>query len=157
MLALDCALDYPFGPVSNTKRIVALFSDEQFETGVYDRDYPSKIPDLINKIHARHIQLYMAMPDGPMVQQLAEANGSEVELIPGGDGLASIDFSLLLGQLGKSISASKIQATGESQYTRALFGQNRFVETRHRFIFTKNIYKTRQPNLYLWYYACTGG
>ncbi len=27
LLALDCALDFPFGPVSNTKRIVALFSE----------------------------------------------------------------------------------------------------------------------------------
>lgn len=138
LLALDCALDFPFGPVSNTKRIVALFSDEPFETGVFKNHYPSKIPDLIDKIHARHIQLYVAMPDGPTVQLLSEANGSEVELIQGSDGLASVDFHMLLGQMGKSISASMIQATGKGQYTRDLFGQNRFVESQSRFAFVEN-------------------
>ncbi len=78
------------------------------------------------------------MPDGPTVQLLSEANGSEVELIQGSDGLASVDFHMLLGQMGKSISASMIQATGEGQYTRDLFGQNRFVESQSRFAFVEN-------------------
>ncbi len=129
LLALDCALDFPFGPIENTKRVVALFSDETFETGVFSKDYQSKIPELINKIQARHIQLFAAMPDGDAIQELAEVDRSEVELIQGGDGLASVDFHLLLGQMGKSISASMLQSTGEGQYKRGLFNQENFGAT----------------------------
>jgi hypothetical protein len=123
LFALDSALDFPFGAATNTKRVVALFSDEPFETGVFNKDYPSKISALIHKIQARHVQLFVAMPDGDTIQQLAETDRSEVELIEGGDGLANVDFKLLLGQMGKSISVSMLQSTGEAPYERALFGQ----------------------------------
>lgn len=33
LLALDCALDFPFGPMVNTRRVVAMFSDETIEDG----------------------------------------------------------------------------------------------------------------------------
>jgi len=139
LLALDCALDFPFGSIANTKRVVALFSDEPFETGEFRSDYSSKIPALINKIQARHIQLFVAMPDGPTIQQLAEADRSEVELIQGGDGLASVDFHLLLGQMGKSISTSMLQSTGEGQYERALFRQDRFVSSSGHHHFNEKV------------------
>ena len=125
-VALDIALDHPFGPVSNTKRVVALFSDERLEAGVQGHDIKSFIPRIVQKLHARRIKLFCAMPYSDAAQQLSEANGSEIEDVEG-QGLATVDFRQLLGQMGKSISASSLQGGGEEKYERALFGQDQWV------------------------------
>ena len=109
LLALDIALDHPFGPVASTKRVVALFSDEKLEAGVQRSASNALIPRLIEKLHARRIKLFCAMPYSNAAQQLAEANGSEIEDLAGGQGLASVDFKTLLFQMGKSISVSSLQ------------------------------------------------
>lgn len=127
-MALDIALDHPFGPVSNTKRVVALFSDEKLEAGVQGRDINSFIPRIVQKLHARRIKLFCAMPYSDAAQQLSEANGSEIEDVKG-QGLATVDFRLLLGQMGKSISASSLQGGLEEKYERALFSQDQMVDT----------------------------
>jgi uncharacterized protein involved in tellurium resistance len=124
LVALDVALDFPFSPVANTKRVVAMFSDEKFEDGISLDAHNSKIPDLIKKIQDRHIQLFVAIPDSDAIQQLAEVDRSEVELVDGGIGLSNVDFRQLLGQMGKSISGSMLQSTAEPNYQRALFGQD---------------------------------
>jgi len=129
LLALDIAADMPFGPVSNTKRVVALFSDEPFERGVAGTDNNHLIPALREKLMARHIQLFAAVPEGDIANQLAETDRSEIEFIDGGAGLKNVDFSLLLNQMGKSISGSSLQAVAEPPYTRALFGQDEWVES----------------------------
>ena len=124
LVALDVAADLPFGPLSNTKRVIAFFSDEPFEDGVSEGKLNPRIPELIKKIQDRHIQLFVAVPDGEAAQQLAMADRSEVELVDGGSGLGSVDFKRLLGQMGKSISGSALQVSGEPSYARALFGQD---------------------------------
>ena len=128
LLALDIAADLPFGSISNTKRVIALFSDEPFEQGVTGRDNFDKIPKLCEKLMARHIQLFAAIPAGHAANQLAETDRSEIEFIDGGDGLKNVDFSRLFMQMGKSISASTIQAVKEPAFERALFGQDQWVE-----------------------------
>jgi len=130
LVALDVAADFPFGPSNNTKRVIALFSDEPFEGGVSTNTLNSKIPELIKKLQDRHIQLFVAIPDSDAIQLLSEVDRSEVEIVDGGAGLRSVDFTRLLGQMGKSISASSLQSVGEPPYTRALFGQDRWGSER---------------------------
>lgn len=127
LLALDIAADLPFGPLSNTKRVIALFSDERFERGVSSSENHHLIRALREKLMARHIQLFAAIPEGPAANELAETDRSEVDFIDGGEGLKNVDFSQLLAQMGKSISGSMIQAVSEPTYQRAIFGQDRWV------------------------------
>jgi hypothetical protein len=126
LLTLDMALDFPFGSLNNTKRVVALFSDERFEGGAYQSQRNKDIPKLIEKIQARHIQLFCAIPDSSAIQALSEVDRSEIELIEGGNGLTNVDFKNLMGQMGKSISGSMLQAIGRENYQRAIFGQDQW-------------------------------
>jgi len=128
LVALDVAADFPFGPASNTKRVIALFSDEPFEGGVTKGGFNDVIPKIIKKIMDRRIQLFVAIPDSPAIQQIAETDKSEVELVSGAAGLQDVDFNKLLSQMGKSISASSMQYTTEPSYERALFGQDKWFE-----------------------------
>jgi hypothetical protein len=128
LVALDIALDHPFGPVSTTKRVVALFSDEKLEAGAQRTAIKEFIPRIVEKLHARRIKLFCAMPYSDAAQQLSEANGSEIEDV-GGQGLTGVDFRTLLGQMGKSISVSSLQGALEEKYERALFGQDQWVST----------------------------
>lgn len=127
LLALDIALDHPFGPVSTTKRVVALFSDEPLEEGVEGAAASTHIPALIEKLHKRRVKLFCALPYSDAAQKLSEANGSEIEAVDGGGGLSSVDFRSLLTQMGKSISVSSLQGGLEETYQRALFGQDTWV------------------------------
>lgn len=126
LLALDCALDFPFGPLSDTKRVIAMFSDEPLEQNASTPDKTGKIPLLIEKIQARRVQLFMALPLSPASEELAAADRSELEQVDGGDGLAGVNFKLLLQQMGKSISSASLQSSKEPPYTRALFGQDQW-------------------------------
>lgn len=124
LLALDIALDHPFGPSSTTKRIVALFSDEPLEAGI-DRDSGvSKIEALIDKVHKRRVKLFCALPYSDAAQRLSEANGSEIEAVDGGAGLSGVNFKALLTQMGKSISVSALQGGLADETPAALFGQD---------------------------------
>jgi hypothetical protein len=123
LLALDIALDHPFGAVSDTKRVVAMFSDEPLEAGV-ERDAAGQhMAAIIDKLHKRRIKLFCALPYSDLAQRLSEANGSEIEAVDG-RGLATVDFRALLTQMGKSISVSSLQGGLEEVYPRALFGQD---------------------------------
>jgi len=128
LVALDYALDHPFGPVSDTKRIVALFSDEKLEDGVEGGAPLDAIPKLVEKIHARRVKLFCAIPFSDAAQRLSEANGAEIEPVEGGNGLGGVDFRLLLGQMGKSISVASLQGGLQEKYERALFQQDRWGE-----------------------------
>ncbi len=113
LLALDLAADFPFGPLSNTKRVIALFSDEPFEGGIAGSEPVSKMSQLQAKLMARHIKLFAAVPRSPAALDLAQTDGSEIVEIDGGDGLRDVDFAKLLGQMGKSISVSALQAVSD--------------------------------------------
>jgi len=127
LLALDIALDHPFGPTSTTKRVVALFTDEPLEAGIERQAGVSKVKALIDKIHQRRVKLFCALPYSEAAQQLSEANGSEIEAVDGGQGLASVDFRALLTQMGKSISVSTLQGSLSEVPPAALFGQDKWV------------------------------
>jgi hypothetical protein len=125
LIALDCALDFPFGPVAATRRVVALFGDERIEDGLLGEDDISKVPALVTKIMARRIQFFGALPISPALEQLATADSCQVEEVSGGDGLANVDFRKLLAQMAKSISGTSLQG-GEERYQRGLFGQEQW-------------------------------
>lgn len=124
-IALDMALDHPFGPVSSTRRVVALFSDERIEDGAVGAQDIERLPELLHKIAARRILLFGALPGSPLLDELANADRSQFETVNGGDGLASVDFSKLLGQMAKSISVASLQGD-EGACTRALWRQDRW-------------------------------
>ena len=122
LLALDCALDFPFGPMVNTRRVVAMFSDETIEDGFSGAADVEKIPAIVTKIMARRIQFFAALPSSPALEALGSADCAQIEPVPGGEGLASVNFSKLLGQMAKSISCASLQA-GPENYQKGLFGQ----------------------------------
>jgi uncharacterized protein involved in tellurium resistance len=126
LLALDLAADLPFGPITSTCRVIALFSDEPIEAGAVESGRVELIPELIEKLTRRRIKLFAALPESDASLALSQANGSELEFVSGGDGLRSVDFSQLLSQMGKSISVMSLQSSGEPSYTRALFGQDKW-------------------------------
>ena len=122
LLALDCALDFPFGPMVNTRRVVAMFSDEKIEDGFSGAAVVEKIPAVVAKIMARRIQFFAALPSSPALEALGSADCAQIEPVQGGEGLASVNFSKLLGQMAKSISCASLQA-GPENYQKGLFGQ----------------------------------
>lgn len=128
LVALDVAADFPFGPIADNKRVIALFSDEPFEEGVLAGELNARIPEIIEKLQRRRIHLFMAVPESEAALELAMADRSEAEFVDGGNGLQAVDFKLLLGQMGKSISGSSVQAADEPPYTRALFGQDAWTD-----------------------------
>ena len=128
LIALDMALDFPFGPSGRTRRVVAMFSDEPIEDGAVEDCEIARIPEIIKKIGDRRVLLFAAMPNSPALEVLASADASHVQPVAGGDGLGSVDFGKLMGQMAKSISAASIQGA-EAPYQRALFGQDRWGES----------------------------
>ena len=123
LYALDCALDFPFGPVQTTNRVVVMFSDEPFEGNVH-QEHQDKLDDLVEKIEARRIKFFLAMPrcDGAEVLENAR-NASYTEA--NGSGLSSFDFSKFFDTIGKTVTRVSAQMTGEPSYNKALFGQDR--------------------------------
>jgi hypothetical protein len=126
LIALDCAFDFPFGPLDKTRRVVALFSDERIEDGMLGPiPIEGSIEKLAEKATARRIMLFAALPSSPALDQLGGIPCSQIEPVTGGDGLASVNFSKLLEQMGKSISVSSLQGH-EGTYERGIFGQQQW-------------------------------
>lgn len=125
LFALDFALDFPFGSVSDTGRVVALFSDERIEDGAIDEAQLNVIGQLVRKITCRRVMFFAALPSSPALEELATADGAQVEPVTGGDGLKSVNFHKLMGQMAKSISVQSAQGF-EEPWQRALFGQDQW-------------------------------
>jgi len=126
LMALDTAADLPFNPPDTTRRVIALFTDERIEDGVNGARPISKIPELIQKLMSRRIQLFVSAPFSPALEQLGSLDRAEIEAVDGGDGLKAVGFKKLLAQMGKSISVSSLQMGPEPAWNKALFGQKRF-------------------------------
>ncbi len=122
LLALDCALDFPFGHMSTTRRVVAMFSDECLEDGITGVDKLNDIDAIVAKIMARKVLLFAALPTSDGLERLGQADSAQIEPVAGGEGLASVNFGKLLGQMAKSISTSSLQA-GPENYIKGTFGQ----------------------------------
>ena len=131
LLALDIAMDAPFGPVNETQRVIVLISDEAFETNEPSeleaaRD---KVDDIKQKLMDRHITLLAVMPvrEGGIAESLSEVDRSDFMPVEENDlGLRKVNMVDLFSQLGRTISTFTAQSNGRENYRRALFGQDRF-------------------------------
>jgi hypothetical protein len=104
------------------------------ETGVYVRQQISAIRNLIEKIHALRVKLFVIGPPSSAFDQICAADRSEYQVTQDAhDGLKNTDFTNLLGEIGKSVSVSNLQALPTVAMTkRPLFGQERWVRSNVR-------------------------
>ena len=142
-LALDFALDYPFGPLKNTRRVIAFFSDERIEDGEMSPGWQDMIPKLVDKAIARKVLLYGFLPESPAALTLSEAERSEM-FFWDPHAFNQINFGKLLAGMGKSISVSTLQATREPEYSRALFGQDTWGDGQADQSFHDKFYHSQQ-------------
>lgn len=126
LIALDACLDLPWRSASNCQRAVIMLTDEPLETGLRVQDQLSCVPKLIEKIHVLGVILFIIGPASRGYEELSLANRSVYEVVPKSKGLQTVDFSTMLAQIGKSISASRMQRS-DKPAPRALFGQDQFV------------------------------
>lgn len=131
LCALDFALDMPFGPANTTQRVVVLISDEPFETNEPEAFEKAlgKVDAIMEKIRARHITFLAVMPvrDGGIAEKLSMVDRADIIPVEENDqGMQNVDMADLLGQLGKTISVTTMQSSGEEPYKRALFGQDKW-------------------------------
>lgn len=130
-VALDTALDFPWRDANVAHRVLILLTDEALETGVGVKQQAELIPSLIEKIHRLRIMLHLVGPTSIAFDQLSAADKSEYTVVDDAqNGLANVDFAQTLAAIGKSISASTLQALPDSRAARrALFGQDSWSAT----------------------------
>jgi len=129
LMAIDFALDAPWRTHQTCHRVVVTLTDEPPETGVRPEERRLRIPELVAKINALHVKLFIVGPYSEMLVELEAADKCEYFQIADADvgrGLASFDFGRLLASIGKSISIPTLQARSVP-VRRALFGQDRWV------------------------------
>ncbi len=128
LVALDCALDFPWRPRNQCHRVVICLTDEAFETGAAVDEQKARLPALIDKVQKLGVMLFLVGPDSPVYDELACVQRSEYRKVAGtSDGLRSVDFAQVLGTIGKSVSASRLQGGAEADVPRGLFGQASWV------------------------------
>ena len=137
-LALDCAGDFPFEPICTTRRIIVVFTDEKLEDGVLKQEAIgencSELEKVMEKIiNQRHATLYYFGPQCEGVEMMEEYSRvfvTEVkeykERAEGEDVWANIDFERILEGMAKSISQSVLQVVDEGNYSKAVYGQDKW-------------------------------
>jgi hypothetical protein len=128
LIALDMALDFPWRPQAGCHRVVVLLTDEPLEANAIWQLQRTKLDAIIDKVQTLGVKLYLVGPASPGLDTLAEADKCLYQKsAQTHDGLGSIDFNKVLGQIGKSVSASVLQRRPETGVKRALFGQDQWV------------------------------
>lgn len=134
LLALDIALDFPFRPLSDCRRMIAVFTDERLEDGVSGADPCSRVSEIAGKIDSRHVMVFIVAPPSKALERLtveSETNGVTVHPIDKGeDGLRGVDFGKILDSMGKTVTTSLRQMDVEAPWNRAIFGQDRWPDSR---------------------------
>ena len=131
LIALDMALDFPWRPQAGCHRVVVLLTDEPLEANAIWPAQQAKLDAIIDKVQKLGVKLYLVGPASPGMDTLAEADKCLYQKATQTyDGLGSIDFNKILGQIGKSVSSSILQARPETSVKRALFGQDEWVESQ---------------------------
>jgi uncharacterized protein involved in tellurium resistance len=123
VIAIDTAADFPFSPLNEARRVIAVFTDEPLEAGVSEMQPMKMLPRLVEKLSNRRIQLFVAAPESNALWELGSLEGAQIETIASGNGLRNVDFRKLFEQMGKTISMSSLQSTAEEDWMRGIFGQ----------------------------------
>jgi hypothetical protein len=131
LIALDMALDFPWRPQAGCHRVVVLLTDEPLEANAIWQTQQAKLDVMIDKIQRLGVKLYIVGPASRGLDTLAEADKCLYQKsTQSHDGLGSIDFSKVLGQIGKSVSSSVLQGRPDVGVKRALFGQDEWVASQ---------------------------
>ncbi|QJW99484.1 vWA domain-containing protein [Frigoriglobus tundricola] len=131
LVALDMALDFPWRPQAGCHRVVVVLTDEPLEANAIWSLQQTKLDAIIDKVQKLGVKLYLVGPNSAGLDTLAEADKCLYQKSAQTyDGLGSIDFAKVLGQIGKSVSSSLLQARPESAVKRALFGQDEWVASQ---------------------------
>ena len=124
LMALDCALDFPWKKDKTTRRIIVLLTDEPVEGGNRLEESMRLLPKIIEKIHQLSAIVYIISPDSEGFEDLGAADKADWEVVEGGDGLASVNFTKLMEGIAKTISASQTPlGAPPPTLKRALFNQ----------------------------------
>ncbi len=123
LLALDCALDFPWKNDKTTRRIIVLMTDEPVEGGNRYDESMELIPQIIKKIEMLGVLLFIVSPESEGFENISAVDKCEWEIVEGGDGLASVNFDKLMESIAKSISASQTPLGTPPTLKRALFNQ----------------------------------
>jgi len=127
LVALDCALDFPWRSTAEAHRIIIFLSDEPLEGGNRQKESLDRVHQIIEKIHDLKVMLFMVTPDSAGFDQVSAANRCVWQVVEGGDGLSGVNFQELLISMAKTISKSQTPlGTPRPAPPRALFGQDRW-------------------------------
>ena len=130
LVALDFALDFPWRPRSQSRRVVVCLTDEPLETGAIVDQQLAQLPKLIDKIQNLGVMLFLVAPDSEAYSRLAEVDKSEYQVVhTANDGLRSVDFSKVLTHIGKTISYSNAQSGDEPTRPPPLFNQDQWTRS----------------------------
>ena len=138
VFALDCAADFPYGPLESTRRVMVLFTDEKIEDGVLKQESVgenfSQLEKVMKKIVDRHISLYAFAPASPVTDMIAEFSRVFLTVVPefspeAKETWTHVDFARVLEMMGKSVSSS-LSGGNEQNFNRAVFGQNSWGDDR---------------------------
>ena len=137
-LALDCAADFPFEPLCSARRVIVMFTDEKFETGVLKNEpigpNCSVLERVMNKIVKRHITLYLFAPECEATDMMGEFSRINIRNVPAfvegqsgrTDTWDNIDFEKVLEGIGRSVSGSVLQVVDEGPFDKAVYGQDKW-------------------------------
>ena len=127
-VALDIAADFPFAPIGDSRRAIALFSNEKIEDGVCGTEHLQQLNLVLQKIAKRKISLYAYIPGSEAAVGLSRLPKSIIRSVPEGPNCwDNIDFGALMEAMGKSISVSTLQMTQEPEFQKAIYGQDQWV------------------------------
>ena len=127
-LALDIAADFPFDEITESRRVIAFFSDEKMEDGILGTQPAEKFQLVLQKIVKRKIALYAYLPPSNTAAMMMSLPKAIIKSVGEGPGCwDQIDFGQMLEQMGKSISASTLQMVAEPEYQKAIYEQDKFV------------------------------
>ena len=124
-LALDIAADFPFEEITESRRVIAFFSNEKLEDGILEAEPLAKFQLVLQKIAKRKIALYAYLPSSNAAAMMMRLPKSIIKSVEEGDGCWDhLDFGQMLEQMGKSISVSTLQMVSEPAYQKAIYGQD---------------------------------
>ncbi len=132
LMALDCAMDFPWRTVEGCRRIVIVMTDEPLETGAQVERSRELMPKVIDKLQRLKIMLFVFAPQSDMLHSLDQVSRSVWELVENGRGLADIDLGQSLRRIAKSISTSQTPLGSLPDVPRALFGQDTWGSVQDR-------------------------